>query len=132
MTDSEKLDLLVEKLGGVENRMDSMEGKMSSMEGKMSSMEGKMNSMEGKMNSMEGKMNSLEERLISVESDVKGIKIKIENELSNNIRLIAEGHLDLSRELHDVLRSANSLEMLSIKVNVLESKVRELERRAQA
>ena len=111
MTDSEKLDLLVEKLGGVENRMDSMEGKMSSME---------------------GKMNSLEERLISVESDVKGIKIKIENELSNNIRLIAEGHLDLSRELHDVLRSANSLEMLSIKVNVLESKVRELERRAQA
>lgn len=39
---------------------------------------------------------------------------------------ITEGHLDLSRNLHDAMRPSNEVEMLAIKVRMLESDVREI------
>ena len=120
MTDSEKIDLMLQK-------MDSMETKMDSMETKMDSMETKMDSMETKMDSMETKMDSLETRMDSLETEMTDVKLTIENEISRNMKIIAEGHLDLSRNLHDAMKPNNALEMVMVQVNILESKVRDLE-----
>ena len=50
----------------------------------------------------------------------------LENEIRANIQRVAEGHLDLSRNLHDAMKPSNEIEMLAIKVRMLESDVREL------
>ena len=53
----------------------------------------------------------------------------LENEIHINIQRVAEGHLDLSRNLHDAMRPSNEVEMLAIKVRMLESDVKELKSR---
>ena len=56
-------------------------------------------------------------------------KMILENEIRVNIQRVAEGHLDLSRNLHEAMKPNNTMEMLQIQVSVLESKVKELERK---
>ena len=64
-----------------------------------------------------------------IEDDIKSIKLTLENEIRVNIQRVAEGHLDLSRNLHEAIKPSNEFEMLVIKVNTLESEVRELKRK---
>ena len=52
-----------------------------------------------------------------------------ENEIRVNIQRVAEGHLDLSRNLHEAMKPSNEVEMLSIKVRSLESEIREIKRK---
>ena len=91
MTESEKLDLLLEKADMMEAKMDTMEAELK-----------------------------------NVRTDVKGIKLMLENEIRVNIQRVAEGHLDLSRNLHDAMKPSNEVEMLAIKVRMLETDVKEL------
>ncbi len=73
MTDSQKLDLILSKMQGIETKMQGMETKMQHMD------------------------NDLQE----VKRKVINIDLTLENEIRVNIRRVAEGHLDLSRHLHD-------------------------------
>lgn len=108
MTDSEKLDLILSKMQGMETRMQGMETKMQGMETKMQIME-----------------NDLQE----VKQKTTNIDITLENEIRVNIRRIAEGHLDISRNLHDALKIDSEKEMMVIRVNMLESELRRIKER---
>lgn len=66
------------------------------------------------------------DKLDKLEKDLVATKLLIENEIRVNIQRVAEGHLDLSRNLHEAMKPSNELEMLSIKVRWLEAEVREL------
>lgn len=101
MTDSQKLDLILEKVGAIEERMDTMEKRMDSMEEKMDTMG----------------------------TDIRDIRLTLENEIRVNIQRVAEGHFDLSRLLHDAMRPSNEVEMLAVKVRMLETDVKELKAR---
>lgn len=108
MTDSEKLDLILSKMQGMETRMQGMETKMQGMETKMQIIE-----------------NNLQE----VKQKTTNIDITLENEIRVNIRRIAEGHLDISRNLHDALKIDSEKEMMVIRVNMLESELRRIKER---
>lgn len=71
----------------------------------------------------------LKQRVLNAENNITDIKLTLENEIRVNIQRIAEGHLDLSRNLHDAMKPSNEVEMLAIKVRALESEIRELKRR---
>ena len=60
------------------------------------------------------------------DQNFENIKQNLEHELRVNIQRIAEGHLDLFRELQALTKLNAEVEMLSIKVRMLESDVREL------
>lgn len=60
---------------------------------------------------------------------IKDVQLTLENETNRNIKIIAEGHLDLSRKLDDALKVENEKEMLLIRVNSLENEVRKLKER---
>ena len=113
MSDADKLDLILDKIVGIDNRLDSIETRLDSIE--------------TRLDSVETRLDSMEKDITSVKKDVSGIKVSIENEINHNIRLIAEGHLDLSRNLHDAMKPSTTIEMLQIEVNVLKTKVRDLE-----
>lgn len=66
------------------------------------------------------------ERLDKLESAIKDIQLTLENETNRNIKLIAEGHLDLSRKLDEALKIDTDKEMLMIRVNTLENELRRL------
>ena len=128
MTDSEKMDLLLEKMSSMESRMTNMESKMSNMESKMSNMESKMSNMESKMSNMESEVSDIKANNAEIEKNLTSLKLTVENEIRVNIQRVAEGHLDLSRNLHEAMRPSNEIEMLSIRVRALESEVRDLKR----
>jgi len=94
MTDSEKLDLLIEKFNVLENRFDS-----------------------------------LENRVDDIQAEVKKANLILGNEIRINIQRIAEGHFDLSRNLHEAMRASNEIEMIAIKVRMLESDMLEVKRK---
>ena len=50
----------------------------------------------------------------------------LENETNKHIRIVAEGHLDLSRKLDEALRIENEKEILLLRVTHLENEVRRI------
>ena len=125
MTDSEKLDLILEKL-------DSMDQRMSSIETRMDALEKRMDALEKRMDALENEVSTQKNESETLKQSNTDIKLTIENELNRNIQLVAEGHLDLNRKLEEVMRPVNALEMLQVQVNMLQSKIRDIEGRLEA
>ena len=67
-----------------------------------------------------------------LKSDIKEIQLTLENETNRNIRIIAEGHLDLSRKLDEARKVENEKELLLLRVTTLENEVRRLRQRIEA
>lgn len=73
-------------------------------------------------------INSL---LEPIKKEITSIQLTLENETNRNIKIIAEGHLDLSRKLDDALKVENEKEMLLIRVNILENELRQVKERIE-
>lgn len=71
----------------------------------------------------------LKQRMSNVENKVTDIELTLENEISVNIKRVAEGHLDLSRNLHEALKIDSEKEMMAVRVNILESELRRIKQR---
>lgn len=71
------------------------------------------------------------EEIDELKQAVRDIQMTLENETNRNIRIIAEGHLDLSRKLDEALRIENEKEVLLIRVNSLETEVKKLKERIE-
>ena len=67
-----------------------------------------------------------------MDNKITDIQLTLENETNRNIKIIAEGHLDLSRKLDEALKVENEKEMLLIRVNRLENELRRLKDRIDA
>lgn len=71
------------------------------------------------------------DELAKLNAKITDIQLTLENVTNKNIQIIAEGHLDLSRKLDDVLKVENEKEMLLIRVNRLENELRRVKERIE-
>lgn len=71
------------------------------------------------------------EELKKLNDKVTDIQLTLENETNKNIKIIAEGHLDLSRKLDEALKVDSEKELLMIRVNRLENELRRLKARVE-
>ena len=129
MTDSEKLDILLDKFSNMETEISSLKAGFSDMENKFSNMENRFSNMENRFSNVETEISSLKAGFSNMGTDISSIKLTLENEIRVNIQRVAEGHLDLSRNLQDAMRPSNEVEMLAIKVRMLESEIRDIKRK---
>lgn len=150
MTDRELLEAIYsdtqevkQRVSNIENRVTDLEIHMSNMEKRMSSLENRVLNLENRMTEMENRMTEVEnrvtqleicmseiqDRLSNVEKDVSQLKVIIETEIRTNIQRVAEGHLDLSRNMHEAMKPSNEIEMLAIKVSMLETDVNALKQK---
>lgn len=150
MTDSEKLDLLLDKVVSMDNRMTAMDDHMTAMDNRMTAMDDHMVAMDERMSKMENSIQVLQDGQQKMQDDILGLKqdqevmsrdmkdvkqrvtgieMTLENEVIRNIKIIAENHTDLSRKLDDALKVDNEKELLLIRVNILENEVRKLKER---
>lgn len=72
------------------------------------------------------------EKLSEMDKKITDIQLTLENETNRNIKIITEGHLDLSRKLDEALKAENEKEMLLIRVNRMENELRRLKDRIDA
>ena len=115
----EKLNLILSKLGSLETDMQGMKADMQGMKADMQGMKADMTDMKADMQGMKDDIKRLDAKVAKIE-------LTLENEIRVNIQRIAEGHLDLSRILHDAMKPNAEVEMLAIKVRKLESEVRDI------
>ena len=71
------------------------------------------------------------DELKKLNDKITDIQLTLENETNRNIKIIAEGHLDLSRKLDEALKIDNEREMLLIRVNRLANEIRRLKSRVE-
>ena len=76
---------------------------------------------------------TLKSDVSELKSDVDDLKVRtaliettLENVTNRNIKIIAEGHGDLSRKLDHVLQMESEKEMFLIRFNVMESRVEQM------
>lgn len=115
MAENEKLDLILSKLGKMDNRLDQMDSRLDRMD--------------ERFDRMDERFDRMDERFDRLENDVTDIKLTLENEIRPNIMRVAEGHLDLYRKLDDAQKIDNEKEMIAIRVNILETELRRVKER---
>ena len=109
MTDSQKLDLLLDKVFLIDTKVDSLDSRVDSFESKLNSLESKVDSLENKVDSLESRVSLLEHNMESLKSEVIKTNLLLENETNRNIKIVAEGHLDLSRKLDESIKFSTEI-----------------------
>ena len=132
----EMFNLILQKLDGVDRRFESMETRLDGMdrrfdavEARLDGMDRRFESMEARLDGMDRRFESMEARLDALDTGLRNVRLKLENEIAENIKRVAEGHMDLSRNLHEAMKPQTEIEMLVIRVNSLETKVRDLQQK---
>lgn len=77
------------------------------MEQQMNSIDGRLASAEAAVSSIRAQTDSMNGKIITIDKKLTAIEMTIENELSRNIQIIAEGHLDLSRKLNKAIHQTS-------------------------
>ena len=108
-------NLILQKLDGVDRRFESMEARLDGMD--------------RRFDAVEARLDAMDTRLDALDTGLRNVRLKLENEIAENIKRVAEGHMDLSRNLHEAMKPQTEIEMLVIRVNSLETKVRDLQQK---
>ena len=111
----EMFSLILQKLDGVDRRFESMEARLDGMD--------------RRFEAVEARLDAMDTRLDALDTGLRNVRLKLENEIAENIKRVAEGHMDLSRNLHEAMKPQTEIEMLVIRVNSLETKVRDLQQK---
>ena len=140
MTDSQKLDLLLERttamaqdiaelkedMAEVKSRITKLEEDMAEVKQRITNLEKDVSEMKPRISNLEKDVKDLKEQMDYVKGDVKILKLNFENELRVSIKRVAEAHLDLSRNLKEAMKPKEEMEVLSIKVRKNESDIRNI------
>ena len=142
MTENQKMDLILQKLGGIEGGLvsvgedvQSLQGDMQVLKGDVQVLKGDVQELKGDVQVLKGDVQELKEDVQELKEDVQvlkervtNIEITLENETNRNIQLIAEGHLNLDRKLDEALKELHPNMMYHLKVNHLDGEVTKMKR----
>lgn len=121
MTENQKMDLILQKLGGIE-------GGLASVGEDVRSLQGDVQTLKGDVQTLKEDVQTLKEDVQTLKDRVTNIEITLENETNRNIQLIAEGHLNLDRKLDEALKELQPNTMYHLKVNHLDGEVTKMKR----
>ena len=119
--ENQKMDLILQKLGGIEGGLDSVREDVRSLQGDMQTIKGDVQTIKGDVQTLKEDVQTLKDRVTNIE-------ITLENETNRNIQLIAEGHLNLDRKLNEALKELQPNTMYHLKVNHLDGEVTKMKR----
>ena len=77
-------------------------------------------------------MKAVREDTKDLRSRMSAIELNLENETNKNIRILAENHLSLMEKLDEAIKVSNRHFLYELKVNSLDRRVTEIERRIQS
>ena len=106
-------NLILQKLDGMDKRFDAMDVRLDGMD--------------KRFDAMDVRLDIMDEKIDAMNTELRYVRVRLENEIADNIKRVAEGHMDLSRNLHEAMKPQTEIEMLVIRVNSLETKVRDLQ-----
>lgn len=57
-----------------------------------------------KLDGVDVRIDTMDEKIDAMNTDLRYARLRLENEIAENIKLVAEGHMDLSRNLHEAMK----------------------------
>mgnify|MGYP000927860600 CR=1 FL=1 len=112
MTTEEMLVSLVENVKNINSTLNNMNKQFDDVNSKVDDINNQMSEMKADIQKMK--------------NEIREISLTLENETNRNIKIIAEGHLDLSRKLDKALTVENEKEMALIRINMMENEIRRI------
>ena len=106
-----------------------MREEISPLTERMDRLETKVNGLETKVNGLEAKVDGLETKVEANAKAIREVQVTLENDIDRKIKIIAEGHLDVSRNLDKAIRVSQTQEEYQLRVVALETEVRRLKNR---
>ena len=135
MTENQKMDLILQKLGGIEGGLASVGEDVRLLQGDVQSLKEDVQTLKEDVYTLKEDVQTLKEDVQSLKEDVQTLKervtnieITLENETNRNIQLVAEGHLNLDRKLDEALKELHPNTMYHLKVNHLDGEVTKMKR----
>lgn len=122
MAEEKRKDELFELVEGISVQLQDVNSKIQSMDSKIQSMDSKIQDMGIEMK----RMNGVLERH---DTDIRDIKLTLENVINRNISIIAENHIELNRKLDESLRMREEDEKLYLRMNIAENDIRRIKER---
>lgn len=89
MTDSEKLDFLLSEIQIMNQGLQTVKQEVQTVK---------------------QEVQTIKQEVQTVKQKVTRIELTLENEIDHNIKIIAEGHLDLSRKLNEAIKIASDIQ----------------------
>ena len=130
MTDREILLSLYNDMHEVKGCMTSLENRVANLESSMTILKNDVSGLKNDVSVLKNDVSVLKYDVSGLKKDVTNIKMTLENETNRNIRIIAEGHSDLSRKFDEALKHEQQYheerELLLVRVNSIENDVRKI------
>ena len=119
MTDNEKLDLILSKMAGIEQSITGLEQSVMGIKQNVTGIEQSVAGLEQSVTGIEQRIEELEagfeQKLEIIDQRLTRLESHIENVTDKNIRIVAEGHVDLNRKLNEVIHVTSDIKANSIK-----------------
>lgn len=109
MTDSEKLDRLLMQMQGVKEDVQDLKGGVQNLKENVQGLKENVQGMQEDVQGLREDVQNLQKKTDILDIRVTKVELTLENEISVNIRRVAEGHLDLSRNLHECVKLASDI-----------------------
>lgn len=119
MTTEEMLVSLVENVKNINSTLNNMNKQFDDVNSKI-------NNMNSQIEDINNQISEMKTDIQNLKSETREISLTLENETNRNIKIIAEGHLDLSRKLDKALTVENEKEMALIRINMMENELRRI------
>ncbi len=122
MTTEEMLVSLVENVKNINSTLNNMNKQFDDINNQIAEMKTDIQNVKDETK----QISEMKTDIQKMKNETREISLTLENETNRNIKIIAEGHLDLSRKLDKALTVENEKEMALIRINMMESEIRRI------
>jgi DNA anti-recombination protein RmuC len=126
---SEETKMILNELSAMKTQMNEQ---FSRMDERFEKIDERFEKIDERFEKIDERFEKVDEQLKTLKRSVSDINLTLENETNRNIKLLAEGHMNLDRKLNEALKVDSEKELLILRVNVLENEVRKLKERSEA
>ena len=120
------MDSLEARVGQLEEAVEALKAEVEALKVRVDRLEKRVDRLEVCTDKLEKSVEALTVKTEALENSVTAAKVMMETEIRRNIQAVADGHHDLYRRLGEVIRSCEQNELIVVRMNVLESDVRNL------
>ena len=122
MTTEEMLVSLVENVKNINSTLNNMNKQFDDINNQIAEMKTDIQNVKDETK----QISEMKTDIQKMKNEIREISLALENETNRNIKIIAEGHLDLSRKLDKALTVENEKEMALIRINMMENEIRRI------
>ena len=133
MSERELLQMILSEVQNANTGLNDVKSEIADLKTDVSALKTDVSALKTDVSALKIDVSALKTDVSALKTDVDDLKLRtaliettLENETNRNIKIIAEGHTDLSRKLDHVLQMESEKEMFLIRFNVLESEVQKM------